>query len=104
MQVCAADISQSASSLSRFAEKSFGCVRPPNGVVIEMEDPRCKIVAIEMDEFRCRNSLKGVVIGIECVRCSSLIDQVVLEVEDARCNRMAIKMEDPRCKSLLMAW
>ena len=75
-----------------------------NDMVIEMEDPRCKIVAIEMDESRCRNSVNGVVIEIEDFRCKSLIDRVVLEVEDARCNRMAIKMEDPRCKSLLMAW
>ena len=57
-----------------------------------MEDSRCKVVAIEMDESRCRNSVNGVVIEIEDFRCKSLIDRVVLEVEDARCNRSAIKM------------
>jgi hypothetical protein len=69
-----------------------------------MEDPRCKLVAIEMDEFRCRNSLNGVVIEIDDLRCKSLIDRVVLEVEDARCNHMTTRMEDPRCKSLFVIW
>ena len=97
-------LTEPGATLSRFAGEAIGCKRLPNDVVIEMEDPRCKIVAIEMDDLRCRNSLNGVVIEIEDFRCKSLIDRVVLEVEDTRCNRMAIKMEDPRCKSLLMTW
>jgi hypothetical protein len=36
-----------------------------------MEDPRCKIVAIEMDDLRCRSPLNAVVIEIEDLRCKS---------------------------------
>jgi len=97
-------VPQSASSLSQSAEESFGCTRLPDDVVIEMEDPRCNIVAIETDDLRCRYSFGGVVMEIEDLRCKSLIDRVALEVEDARCNRLATRMDDPRCKSLLMTW
>ena len=69
-----------------------------------MEDPRCKIVAIEMDDLRCMNSLDGVVIEIEDLRCKSLLNGVVLDIEDARCSCVSIKMEDPRGKNLHMSW
>jgi hypothetical protein len=42
-----------------------------------MEDPRCKIVAIEMDDLRCMSPLNGVVIEIEDLRCKSLLNRVV---------------------------
>ena len=69
-----------------------------------MEDPRCKIVAIEMDDLRCRSRLNGVVIEIEDLRCKSLLNRVVLEIEDSRCSCVAIKMEDPRGKNLHLSW
>ena len=69
-----------------------------------MEDPRCKIVAIEMDDLRCRSPLNGVVIEIEDFRCKSLLNRVVLEIEDSRCSCVAIKMEDPRCPNPHLAW
>jgi hypothetical protein len=75
-----------------------------NEVVIAMEDPRCKIVAIEIQDPRYRNLLNGVVIEMEDPRCKSLLNRVVLEIEDSRCYRVAIEMEDPRCKSLLLPW
>jgi len=59
-------------------------------VVIEMEDARCKVVAMEMDEFRCRSPLSGVVLEIEDPRCKSLADRVVLEIEDPRGSFVAI--------------
>ena len=76
----------------------------PNHGVIEMEDPRCKIVAIEVYDPRRKGLLSGVVIEMEDLRCKSLLDRVVLEVEDPRHNRVVIEMEDPRCKNLLMIW
>ena len=69
-----------------------------------MEDPRCKIVAIEMDDLRCSSALHGVVIEIEDLRCKSLLNRVVLEIEDSRCSCVAIKMEDPRGKNLHLSW
>jgi hypothetical protein len=69
-----------------------------------MEDSRCKVVAIEMDDFRCRNSLSGVAIEMEDFRCKNLVDRMVLEIEDPRGNFVAIKIEDPRFKSLLATW
>jgi hypothetical protein len=69
-----------------------------------MEDPRCKIVAIEIDDLRCRSPLNGVVIEIEDLRCKSLLNRVVLEIEDPRCSSVAIRMEDPRGKNLHLSW
>ena len=97
-------LTEPGATLSQFAGEAIRCKRLPNDVVIEMEDPRCKIVAIEMDDLRCRSPLNAVVIEIEDLRCKSLLNRVVLEIEDLRCNRVAIRMEDPRCESLLMTW
>jgi hypothetical protein len=73
-------------------------------MVIEMEDPRYKIVAIEMGELRCSSLLNGVVIEIEDFRCKGLLNRVVLEIEDSRCSCVAIKMEDPRCNNSQLTW
>jgi len=69
-----------------------------------MEDPRCKIVAMEMDELRGRSPLNGVVIEMEDLRCKSLSNRVVLEIEDLRCGRIAIRMEDSWCNNLRLNW
>jgi len=37
-----------------------------------MEDPRCKIAAIEAEDPRCKNLLSGVVIEVEDPRYKSL--------------------------------
>ena len=99
-----AGVPQTASPLSQFAEESFGCKRMPNDGVIEMEDPRCRIAALEAEDPRCKNLLSGVVIEVEDLRCKSLLYRVALEIEDPRCNRVPSKMEDPRCKNLLVPW
>ena len=99
-----AGVPQTASPLSQFAEESFGCKRMPNDGVIEMEDPRCRIAALEMDDLRCKGLLSGVMIEVEDPRYKSLHYRVALEIEDPRCNRVPIKMEDPRCTSLLVPW
>jgi hypothetical protein len=44
-----------------------------NEVVIAMEDPRCKIAAIETEDPRCKGLLRGVVIAMEDPRCKSLL-------------------------------
>ena len=76
----------------------------PNDGVIEMEDPRCRIAALEMDDLRCKGLLSGVMIEVEDPRYKSLYYRAALEIEDPRCNRVPIKMEDPRCTSLLVPW
>lgn len=68
-----------------------------------MEDTRCKIVAIEVDDLRC-NRLNDLVIEMGDFRCKSLLNRETLEIDDPRCNRMAIRVEDPRCQSLHMDW
>ena len=80
------------------------CKRLPNGGVIEMEDPRYKTAAIEVEDLRCKNLLSGTVIEVEDPRCKSLLYRVALELEDPWCKRATVKIEDPRCKSTLMTW
>lgn len=72
--------------------------------VIEMEDSRCRIVAIETDELRGRSPVNGMVIEMDDLRCKGLSNQVVLEIEDPRCGGIAIQMEDPRCNNLRLSW
>jgi hypothetical protein len=55
-------------------------------MVTEMEDPRCKIAAIEAEDPRCKHLLSGVVIQVEDPRYKSLYYRVTLEIEDPRCN------------------
>ena len=72
-----------------------------------MEDPRCKIAAMAMEDSRCKGMLRGVEIEMEDPRCMSLPNRVsppnrvLLEMEDPRCKIAAMAMEDPRCKGLL---
>jgi len=75
-----------------------------NGMVIEMEFSRCKIVAIEIDDPRGAGHLQGVSIDVEDSRCRSLAEGQMLEVEDARCRHTRVVMEDPRCQNLHMKW
>jgi len=77
----------------------------PDGVVSEMEDPRCKIAAIQVEDPRCIGILRGVVIEMEDPRCRGLFQGVLLkraaiEMEDPRCRHVGIEMEDPRCRNL----
>jgi len=37
-----------------------------------MDDPRCKIAAIETEDPRCKSLLNGMVIEVEDFRCKSL--------------------------------
>lgn len=76
----------------------------PRNMVIEMDEPRCKIAAFEMDDPRCGKLLEGMVIVMEDPRCKNLGQRLVLEMEDPRCSRAAMKMEDPRCQGMFMTW
>ena len=83
-------LTEPGATLSQFAGEAIRCKRLPNDVVIEMEDPRCKIVAVEMDDLRCK----------------SLLNRVALEIEDPRCNRVAIRMavgSRGRCSGALVS-
>lgn len=68
-----------------------------------MDDPRCKIAAIETDDSRCSGLLNGMVIEMEDLRCKSLLYRAS-GMEDPRCASTAIEMDDPRCNSLSRAW
>ena len=57
-------LTEPGATLSQFAGEAIGCKRLPNDVVIEMEDPRCKIAAIEVEDPRCKNLLSGVEIEV----------------------------------------
>ncbi|MGA2729271.1 MAG: hypothetical protein ACLPH3_00385 [Terracidiphilus sp.] len=70
-----------------------------------MEDARCRIAALEMDDPRCgKGLLSGVEIEMEDSRCKSLFYGVALEMDDPRCRRETVDMEDPRCKSPYLIW
>ena len=72
----------------------------PKDVVIMMEDPRCKIAAVELDDTRCKGLIQGVAIEVEDPRCKSLSYRATKEMDDPRCASLAMKMDDPRCQSL----
>jgi hypothetical protein len=95
---------ETASRLSMFDEEWFRCKKRQGEAVIEMEDSRCRIVALETDELRCRSPLNGVAIEMEDLRCKSLSNRVVLEIEDPRCGAIVIQTEDPRCNNLHLNW
>jgi hypothetical protein len=75
-----------------------------NSVVINMEDPRCRIAAIDAEDPRCKNLLCGVEIGLEDPRSMSLPFRVVIGMEDPRCRIETAETEDPRCMNLNMMW
>src|ERR1035437_7794290 len=50
-------LTEPGATLSPFAEEVIGRKSLLNDVVIEMEDPRCKIAAIEVEDPRCKNLL-----------------------------------------------
>lgn len=68
-----------------------------------MDDPRCKIAAIVMDDSRCNGLLNGMVIEIEDLRCKSLLYRAKNDMEDPRCGSTAIEMDDPRSRGLSRA-
>ena len=72
----------------------------PDGVVIEMENARCRIAAIEVEDPRCCGLLRGVEVEMEDPRCKGLLHGVAIEVDDLRCKMVAIEVDDPRCRSL----
>jgi hypothetical protein len=77
---------------------------PRDGMVIEMESSRCRMVAIEIDDPRGKSLLTGVVIETEDLRCRSLQASAAIELEDSRFQRVGIEMEDPRCRNLRNWW
>jgi len=97
---------QPSSSRSRQPDlsslKKRSCARAcSEGAVTEMEDHRCIIVAMEMEDPRCKSLLHGLVHEMEDPRCESL-RSVAIGMEDPRCRIVAHVTEDPRCGSLRM--
>jgi hypothetical protein len=82
------------------AEEIIGCKCMPDEMEMDMEDPRCKIAAMEMEDLRCRNTVDAVVICMEDLRCQCLRDHIVIEMEDCRCRSERTEMEDARCQGL----
>lgn len=69
-----------------------------------MEELRCKMVAFEMEDSRCSNSLNAGISQLEDPRYYGLQTRRSIDVEDCRCNSIAIQMEDPRCSCLMTKW
>jgi len=69
---------QNAPTRFQPADKAAGRKSLPDGVVIEMEDPRCKIAAIEAEDPRCKGMVRGVVIEMEVPRCKGLLQGVAI--------------------------
>lgn len=76
----------------------------PNNEVIEMDDPRCKIAAIGIDDSRCRGLLNGMIVEMEDLRCIGLHYRASNRMEDPRCGGTAHEMDDPRCRGLSRDW
>ena len=69
----------------------------PNEVIV-MDDPRCKVAAIETEDARCKSLLSGMATEVEDYRYESLRHSVSIEMEDPRCRQSASEMDDPRCR------
>lgn len=72
---------------------------PVRGVVIEMDDPRYTVAAIETEDARCKGLLKGMGIEAEDYRYKRLRYSVSIEMDDPRCKSAATEMDDPRCRT-----
>jgi len=73
-------------------------------MVVDMEDSRCRIAAIEFDDPRCKNSLGAAEIAMEDHRCIGLRRPAVTEFDDPRCRSTAMEADDPRCRGMLGMW
>jgi len=69
-----------------------------------MEDYRCRMVAAETEDLRCKSLLDGAVNEAEDPRYRFLRTRTKIEVEDCRCNAVAMTTEDPRCQGLVSKW
>jgi hypothetical protein len=69
-----------------------------------MEDPRCKVAAIEMEDFQCEGFQIGMEIEIEDLRCERLPNRAALQTENPRCMLIVVEMEDPRREWPQMNW
>lgn len=69
-----------------------------------MEEHRCRIAAMVVEDFRCKSLLDSAHIVTQDPRYRCLYRRVEVEVEDSRCNSVAAEMEDPRCKGLSLKW
>jgi hypothetical protein len=78
----------------------MGRKNQPKDLEMKMEDSRCRIAAVELDDTRCKSLLEGVVIEAEDLRCKSLGYSAPKEMEDPRCRSAATVMEDPRCQNM----
>ena len=76
----------------------------PGTKVTKMEELRCKIAAIRMEDSRCQELFEGAVVEVEDQRCTRLAHSLVIEIEDSRFDSMAVRMEDPRCSGLRTRW
>ena len=71
---------------------------------VYMEDARCEVAAVKIDDPRCKGLFKGVDVGMEDHRCKSLSPYAALQVEDSRCWSTGMEFEDPRCQNLAGRW
>ena len=78
--------------------------QPPNDGVVEMEDPRCKIAATEMEGSDCKGLLRGLVIETEDPRCNIQHNRVAIGMEYSWSQSVGIEMEDPRCRNMRTKW
>jgi hypothetical protein len=70
-----------------------------------MEEHRCKIAAVGVEDSRCQSLVDGAVVEMEDQRCQSLnFFRAVVDIEDQRCNFVEMRMEDPRCSNLHARW
>ena len=91
-------------NLTSVRRRSGRTRQPAPCVVMDMEDSRCKIAAIEIEHSRCKELWNGIVIEAEDSRCKNLVTRRTIEIEDPRCSLTGMKMEDPRCGGLLGKW
>ena len=57
------------------------------------------IAAVQMEGPRGNGLFSGVVIEMEDTRCKSLSYRMALEIDEPRCSRIPIEVEDPPCNN-----
>ena len=91
-------------NICQLAEQAFARIFLSSEVAIEMEDPRYKVAAIEMEDSRCTGLQNGMDIQVEDFRCERLPNRAAIPAEDPRCAHLVVATEDPRCQWLHMNW
>jgi hypothetical protein len=69
-----------------------------------MEEHRCKIAGLQIEDPRCHSLVAAVMVQQEDQRCEWLSDRMAMVRVDSPGNCTPMLTDDPRCRSLRTMW